>query len=89
MNASISARAPQRSWRRIPQSSLRAAKPRGNPDAELDRRGADAPRDDGDRAQQRLEPDSLGLNRHSSESWNLFAFPKGMKRKAGFQLSLE
>jgi hypothetical protein len=36
-----------------------------------------------------LESDSLGLNRHSSESWNLFAFHRGLKRKAGFQLSLE
>jgi hypothetical protein len=37
----------------------------------------------------RLDSISLGLNRHSSESWNLFAFHKGVKRKVGFQLSLE
>jgi hypothetical protein len=36
-----------------------------------------------------LDSISLGLNRHSSESWNLFAFHKDLKRKAGFQLSLE
>jgi hypothetical protein len=36
-----------------------------------------------------LDLNSLGLNRHSSESWNLFAFHKGVKRKVGLQLSLE
>jgi hypothetical protein len=40
-------------------------------------------------ARQGPESGSPGQDRHSSESWNLFAFHKGMKRKARFQLSLE